>query len=249
MNTQDEKVVIVIPARYASSRLPGKPLADICGKPMIQHVYERALEVPHVQDVLVAVDDERVAKAVESFGGKYLMTSREHESGTDRLCEVMEQFEADIYVNIQGDEPLIRPADVTLLIKGMLSDKAAEVGTLYHLLSLEEASNPNAVKVVLSDKGNALYFSRSLIPYPRDNSHAVYRKHIGIYAYRRPVLQRYALLSQPMLELTEKLEQLRLLSSGIAIRCFEVQPTGPGVDTPECLERVRRIMSGDLDVS
>lgn len=248
MNKQAEKVVIVIPARYASSRLPGKPLADICGKPMIQHVYERALEVPHVQDVLVAVDDERVAKVVDDFGGKYLMTSMNHESGTDRLCEVMLQSKADIYVNIQGDEPLIRPADVSLLIEGMLSDKTIEVGTLYHLLSSVEASNPNAVKVVLSEKGEALYFSRSLIPYPRDDSHAVYRKHIGIYAYRRHVLQGYASLPQPMLELSEKLEQLRLLSAGVGIRCFEVQPTGPGVDTPECLERVRRIMSGGVDL-
>lgn len=238
------KIVIVIPARYGSTRLPAKPLVDIVGKPMIQHVYERALEVPGVAAVLVATDDERVGQAVDGFGGRWLMTSPEHPSGTDRLVEVMATYPADIYVNLQGDEPLIRPEDVALLVSGMLADPAVQVGTLCHLLPTAESTNPNTVKVVLGSNGNALYFSRSPIPYPRDREVATYRKHVGIYAYRREVLQAYGSMPQSMLENAEKLEQLRLLAAGVRIKAFEVAPTGPGVDTPECLERVRRLMAG-----
>lgn len=238
------RLAIVIPARYGSTRLPGKPLADIQGKPMVQHVYERALQVPQVQAVLVATDDERVAEAVRAFGGRCVMTSPDHPSGTDRLAEVMAQVEADIYINLQGDEPLVRPADIARLAEGMRADAAVQVGTLCHPIPAEEATNPNTVKVVLAASGDALYFSRSPIPYPRDEAAARYLKHVGVYAYRREVLAAYAGLPQPMMEQAEKLEQLRLLAAGLRIRAFEVEPTGPGVDTPECLERVRALMAG-----
>ncbi|MFT4241154.1 MAG: 3-deoxy-manno-octulosonate cytidylyltransferase [Acidovorax sp.] len=237
-------VVIVIPARYGSTRLPGKPLADIAGKPMVRHVYERAAQVAGVRAVLVATDDERVAQAVGAFGGRCVMTSPDHPSGTDRLAEVMAQEPADIYVNLQGDEPLVRPLDVQRLVDGMLADASVAVGTLCHPIDAQEAQNPNTVKVVLADSGDALYFSRSPIPYPREAGEATYLKHVGVYAYRREVLQRYSSLSQPMIEQAEKLEQLRLMAAGLRIRAWRVAPTGPGVDTPECLERVRALVEG-----
>lgn len=239
-----QRLVIVIPARYGSTRLPGKPLADILGKPMVQHVYERALQVPDVHAVLVATDDERVAHAVRAFGGRCVMTSPDHPSGTDRLAEVMMQVEAEIYINLQGDEPMVRPSDIARLAAGMWADHSVQVGTLCHPIPPAEANNPNTVKVVLAANGDALYFSRSPIPYPRDAEVARYLKHVGVYAYRRAVLAAYAGLPQPMIEHAEKLEQLRLLAAGLRIRAFEVQPTGPGVDTPECLARVRALMGG-----
>ena len=238
------RLAIVIPARYGSTRLPGKPLAYILGKPMIQHVYERALQVPGATDVVVATDDIRVAEAVQAFGGRWVMTSPDHPSGTDRLAEVMTQVDADVYVNLQGDEPLVRPADIGKLAEGMFADPDVQVGTLCHPIEAAEALNPNTVKVVLASNGNALYFSRSPIPYPREADEARYLKHVGVYAYRRDVLATYAKLPQPMIEQAEKLEQLRLLAAGLCIRAFVVEPTGPGVDTPECLERVRALMSG-----
>lgn len=244
-NSTTQRLVIVIPARYGSTRLPGKPLADILGKPMVQHVYERALQVPHVHAVLVATDDVRVADAVRSFGGQCVMTSPDHPSGTDRLAEVMAQVEADVYINLQGDEPLVRPADIAALAAGMWADPSVQVGTLCHAIPPEEAANPNTVKVVLATNGDALYFSRAPIPYPRDGGDvARYLKHVGVYAYRSEVLAAYAGLPQPMMEQAEKLEQLRLLAAGFRIRAFEVAPTGPGVDTPECLEQVRSLMAG-----
>jgi 3-deoxy-manno-octulosonate cytidylyltransferase (CMP-KDO synthetase) len=240
-----KRLAIVIPARYGSTRLPGKPLADILGKPMVQHVYELALQVPGVDAVLVATDDQRVADAVRAFGGQCVMTSPEHPSGTDRLAEVMAQVEADVYVNLQGDEPLVRPADIAKLAAGMWAAPDVQVGTLCHPISAAEATNPNTVKVVLATNGDALYFSRAPIPYPRDGGDvARYLKHVGVYAYRRDVLAAYADLPQSMMERAEKLEQLRLLAAGLRIRAFEVAPTGPGVDTPECLERVRALMAG-----
>ncbi|WP_082752837.1 3-deoxy-manno-octulosonate cytidylyltransferase [Janthinobacterium sp. B9-8] len=239
-----KRLVIVIPARYGSSRLPGKPLADILGKPMVQHVYEQALKVPHIHKVLIATDDVRVADAIQLFGGEYVMTSPDHPSGTDRLTEVMRQIDADIYINLQGDEPLVRSADIAKLAAGMCADETVQVGTLCHPIPHKEASNPNTVKVVLASNGDALYFSRAPIPYPRDDeSSACYLKHVGVYAYRREVLEAYAQLPQTMLEQAEKLEQLRLLAAGLRIRAFEVEPTGPGVDTPECLAHVRAIMA------
>jgi 3-deoxy-manno-octulosonate cytidylyltransferase (CMP-KDO synthetase) len=163
------RVVIVIPARFGSTRLPGKPLLDILGKPMIQHVVERARAVGSAHQVVVATDDERIAEKVRSFGGEALMTDPDHASGTDRLSEVMAKVPGDLFVNIQGDEPWVRPEDIEKLIVGMLADESVAVGTLCHRLPAREARNPNAVKVVLADNGDALYFSRAPIPYPRVN--------------------------------------------------------------------------------
>lgn len=239
------RAVIVIPARYGSSRLPGKPLADLWGKPMVQHVWERCLEIEGASDVLVATDDERVAAAVRDFGGRVEMTSSEHPTGTDRLVEVMQRVDGDVFVNVQGDEPLVRPGDVARLVAGLKADASVQVGTLCHPLPAAEATNPNTVKVVLADNGDALYFSRAPIPYPRDGGDtARYLKHVGVYAYRREVLASYATLRQPMMERAEQLEQLRLLAAGLRIRAWVVEPTGPGVDTPACLERVRALMAG-----
>jgi 3-deoxy-manno-octulosonate cytidylyltransferase (CMP-KDO synthetase) len=238
------RTVIVIPARYGSSRLPGKPLADILGQPMIQHVHDRALMVPGVDRVVVATDDRRVADAVTGFGGLVVMTSPDHASGTDRLVEVMGQVPADLYVNLQGDEPLVRPDDIALLVNGMQQNPAIQVGTLCHPIEASEARNPNCVKVILAASGEAMYFSRSLIPFPRQGDAARYLKHVGVYAYRREVLAGYSRITQPMLEQAEVLEQLRLMHAGIRLHAFEIAPTGPGVDTPECLERVRALLSG-----
>ncbi len=237
------RIVIVIPARYASTRLPGKPLADILGKPMIQHVYERARQVEGVAAVVVATDDARVEAAVRAFGGAVLMTSAAHPSGTDRLVEVAAQLPADVYINVQGDEPLVRPADLAMLARAM-QDARIQVGTLCHAIDAEEARNPNCVKVVRDHEGNALYFSRSPIPYPREAANASYLKHVGVYAYRREVLEGYSSLPASMPEQAEVLEQLRLMSAGVRLRVLEVEPTGPGVDTPQCLERVRALMAG-----
>lgn len=239
-----ERIAIVIPARYGSTRLPGKPLVEIAGKPMVQHVYERALQVSNVHTVVIATDDERIADAVRAFGGKYVMTSHHHPSGTDRLAEVMTLIDADIFINLQGDEPLVRPGDIEKLASGMLSDENVSIGTLCHSINAHEANNPNIVKVVLAENGNALYFSRSLIPYARNEEAASYLKHVGVYAYRRKTLAEYSRLPQPMIEHAESLEQLRLMASGYCIRAFKVEPTGPGVDTPECLEKVRALMLG-----
>lgn len=243
------RLAIVIPARYASTRLPGKPLADILGKPMVQHVYERALEVPGVDTVVVATDDERVLDAVRGFGGRCVKTSPDHPSGTDRLAEVMQTVEADIYINLQGDEPLVRPGDIALLAEGMRADSSVQVGTLCHPIDAQEARNPNTVKVVLAANGDALYFSRAAIPFARDDAPARYLKHVGVYAYRREVLAAYSALPAAMLEQAEKLEQLRLLAAGLRIRAFNVDPSGPGVDTPECLARVRALMAGEVPAS
>jgi 3-deoxy-manno-octulosonate cytidylyltransferase (CMP-KDO synthetase) len=239
------KTVIVIPARYSSSRLPGKPLADILGKPMIQHVYERALNVSGVELVVVATDDHRVFDAVEDFGGKAMMTSPDHASGTDRLVEVMGKLPADLYINLQGDEPLVRPEDIELMINGMRANPDIQVGTLCHRISAKKAVNPNYVKVVIAENGKALYFSRAPIPYPREAGIASYLKHVGIYGYRQKVLEGYSQIERPMLEKTEMLEQLRLMYAGIGITVFRVSPTASGVDTPECLKRVRELMKGE----
>ena len=242
--SSDQRLAIVIPARYGSTRLPGKPLADILGKPMIQHVFERALQVHSASDVVVATDDIRVAEAVQAFGVLSVMISLDLSSGTDPLFEGLKLIESDVYINLQGDEPLVRPTDIDKLAQGMFADSAVQVGTLCHPIEATEAVNPNTVKVVLAGNGDALCFSRSPIPYPREADKTRYLKHVGVYAYRREVLTDYSTLSQPMMEKAEKLEQLRLLAAGIRIRAYEVEPTGPGVDTPECLEEVRAQMSG-----
>ena len=237
-------VVAVIPSRYASTRLPGKPLVDICGKPMVQHVYERVRQVSLFDEVLVATDDERILNAVAAFGGSAVMTSPDCASGSDRLIEVAKAHTADIYVNIQGDEPLVEPSSIEKLAQAMVDEPSLQMGTLCYPVSLEQAQNPNLVKVVRSHNGNALYFSRSPIPFPRSGGiEPSYFGHLGIYAYRRDFLLNFGSLPYSPLENTEKLEQLRVLEAGIAIRVLEVEAMGPGVDTPEDLEEVRRIVA------
>ncbi|MGO2339851.1 MAG: 3-deoxy-manno-octulosonate cytidylyltransferase [Psychrobacter sp.] len=239
-----DSVAIIIPARYSSSRFPGKPLADILGKPMIQHVYEKAASIKNAT-VVVATDDDRILSVVHSFGGKGLMTRPDHASGTDRLVEVMKEIDADLYINLQGDEPLVRVEDLELLIKAMTADRSIEVGTLYHAISAHQAKDPNTVKVVTSHSGRACYFSRSPIPFIRDKDRqASYKQHVGVYAYRKSVLERYTQLPESNIESAEQLEQLRLLDSDIDIFAFEVMKTGPGVDTPEDLQKVIAILQG-----
>lgn len=240
-----QSVAIVIPARYSSSRFPGKPLADILGKPMIQHVYEKAASIKNAT-VVVATDDDRILSVVHSFGGKGMMTRPDHASGTDRLVEVMNEIDADLYINLQGDEPLVRVEDLELLIKAMTADRSIEVGTLYHVISAHQAKDPNTVKVVTSHSGRACYFSRSPIPFIRDKDRqASYKQHVGVYAYRKSILEKYTQLDESHIETVEQLEQLRLLDSDVDIYAFEVMPTGPGVDTPKDLEKVISILKGE----
>lgn len=237
-------IIAVIPSRYASTRLPGKPLVDICGKPMVQRVYERVRRVSLFDEVLVATDDERIRSVVTAFGGTACMTSVDCPSGSDRLIEVARQHPADIYVNVQGDEPLVEPSSIEKLARAMLEDPALQMGTLCYPISTEQAQNPNLVKVVRAHNGNALYFSRSPVPFPRSGGIAPeYFGHLGMYAYRHDFLMNFGSLPYSPLENTEKLEQLRVLQAGIAIRVLEVEAVGPGVDTPEDLEEVRRIIA------
>ncbi|WP_298068399.1 3-deoxy-manno-octulosonate cytidylyltransferase [uncultured Mailhella sp.] len=237
-------IIAVIPARYASTRLPGKPLVDICGKPMIQHVYERVRSVSLFREVLVATDDQRILDAVTAFGGAACMTSPDCPSGSDRLIEVAKRHEADVYVNVQGDEPLLDPQAIERLARVMADEPELQMATLCCPVSREQAQDPNLVKVVMAHNGDALYFSRSPIPYPRPGGAAPqYFGHVGIYAYRRGLLLSFGSLPPSPLEQTEKLEQLRVLQAGLSIRVLETAPTGPGVDTPEDLETVRRILA------
>jgi len=239
------RVVGIIPARYASTRFEGKPLADLAGKPMIQHVYERSRRASCLDDLLVATDDERIFQAVRSFGGKAVMTRPDHATGTDRLAEVCENLDADIVVNVQGDEPLIEPAAIEQAAQPLIADASIVMGTLMNdIASEEELLNPNVVKVVVDEDGFALYFSRSPIPYPRPGTwgQATYYRHIGLYVYRREFLMTYARLPQTPLEKQEKLEQLRALEHGYRIRVVLTEHLCIGVDTPEDLERVRALL-------
>lgn len=241
-------VTVVIPARYASTRFPGKPLADLCGKPMIQWVYERSALCESADRVIVATDDERIAKVVTGFGGDVVMTRADHETGTDRLAEVAEKLEDELIVNVQGDEPMIDPVMIQTAVEPLLKDSSIPMGTLKTpLTSVEEYRNPNVVKVVTDLQGFALYFSRAPIPYPRDFAGDIDQrwndlataKHIGLYVYRRDFLLKYPSLPSTPLETQECLEQLRALEHGYRIRVAETDLVGQGVDTPEDLERVK----------
>ena len=241
------RVVGLIPARWASKRFPGKALVDLCGKPLIQHVVERASQAKNLSEVIVATDDARIAEVVRRFGGKIQMTSAAHPSGTDRIAEVARDLACDLVVNIQGDEPLIDPAEIDAAADPLLVDPSIPMGTLACPLALEQAADPNAVKVVVGLNGFALYFSRSPIPYLRDGHQggaSPYLLHIGLYVYRREVLLRLASLQPTPLEERERLEQLRALEHGIRIRVVTTEQRSLGVDTPEDLERVRRMMTG-----
>lgn len=237
------KILCVIPARYASTRLPGKPLADIAGKPMIQRVYERACLAARPDEVLVATDHETVYQAVRSFGGAVMMTSKDHATGTDRLAEVARQYPGvDVIINVQGDEPLIEPDIIDDLAAAFDKDPGLMMATLRTPLTDEvEMHNPNQVKVVTDLAGYALYFSRSLVPYPRLKGEAAVYKHIGIYAYRRDFLLRYAGMPSTPLERSESLEQLRALENGYKIKVLTTEFQFVGVDTPEDLAKVNEI--------
>ena len=240
------QVVGLIPARYASKRFPGKALVDLLGKPLLQHVVERAGQARTLSEVIVATDDVRIADSVRGFGGKVQMTSPAHPSGTDRIAEVARDVGCDLVVNIQGDEPLIDPADIDAAVAPLLADRRIPMGTLACPLDLEQAGDPNAVKVVVGMDGFALYFSRAPIPYLRDGHRggaSPYLLHIGLYVYRREVLLRLAGLPPTPLEERERLEQLRALEHGIRIRVVGTDKPSLGVDTPEDLERVRRMMT------
>ena len=233
------KVLCIIPARYASTRLPGKPLRDIAGKPMIVRVYERATGAQRVHEVVVATDDERIRAAVEEHGGNAVMTRADHATGTDRLAEVAAQRpDCDLIINVQGDEPLIDPAVIDALVAPFEHDTALMMATAKtEITDAAEMENPNNVKVVADHTGNALYFSRARIPYARNAGAKVY-KHIGIYAYRRDFLLAYAKMAQTELECSESLEQLRALENGYRIRVVETDAVFIGVDTEEDLAAV-----------
>ena len=236
------KIACVIPARYASTRLPGKPLADIAGKPMIQRVYEQVSKATVPDDVIVATDDQRVAEAVNTFGGTVVMTKADHLTGTDRLAEVAElRPDIDVIINVQGDEPLIEASLIDELSALFKDDSQLQMATVGAPLQEAEYGEPSAVKVVCNLKGYAMYFSRSLIPYPRNAFVNPPLKHIGIYAYTRDFLLEFALLAPTPAELTESLEQLRALENGVAIRVIKTDARFVGVDTPEDLAAVNEI--------
>ena len=238
------KVICVIPARYASTRLPGKPLKLIAGKSMIRRVYEQAKKAKMPADVIVATDDKRVYDAVAAFGGKACMTREDHPNGTSRLAEVAERYpDADVIVNVQGDEPMIPPEIIDRLAAAFTEEPDLKMATMVTRMEETEYGDPSAVKVAIDKNGYALYFSRSLIPFPRNKTDLfkVY-KHVGIYAYTRIFLMQYAAMASTPLEQVESLEQLRVLENGYKITVLESDFRGIGVDTQEDLDAVNRLL-------
>jgi 3-deoxy-manno-octulosonate cytidylyltransferase (CMP-KDO synthetase) len=244
-------VVALIPARYDSTRLPGKVLVDVFGKSMIEHVYRRVSQASSVGVVMVATDDQRILDTVEQFGGRGRLTSTGHQSGTDRIAEIAEGLTADLIVNVQADEPLIAPQAIDDAIEAFNRDPALEMSTLRRRIhNPDDLHNPNVVKVVCDVDGHALYFSRAAIPSTREGCPpAPAWRHIGLYVYRRECLLRLTRLPQTVMERAEALEQLRAVENGIRIRAVETSFDSIGVDTPEDLERVRRIIATNLSMS
>ncbi len=239
------KAIGIIPARYHSTRLEGKPLVDIHGRSMIQWVYENIMKAEVLDDVLVATDDQRIIEAVKKFGGKAVLTSKEHSTGTDRIAEVAKSLDVQVVVNVQGDEPFVTPGMINEVATPLLEDKDTPMGTLMHEITEEDFQNPNVVKVVTDSSGFALYFSRSLIPFPRykEGYHAF--EHIGIYAYQKDFLLTLTQLAPTTLEKTEALEQLRVLENGFKIKVIltAAQDYIPlSIDTREDLERAREVV-------
>ncbi len=237
--------VVVIPARYGSTRFPGKPLVNLWGKPLIQHVYERVKEAGF-SEIYVATDDQRIFETVLNFGGRAIMTKSEHPSGTDRIAEAVKHLllpEDALIINLQGDQPLFPPSYFEVLIKPLLLDTSISMATLATPIKNEkDLHNPNRVKVVLNNRGFALYFSRAAIPYFRPPGlEPLYLKHIGVYAYRKPFLETFVNLPQGPLERSEKLEQLRALEYGYSVYVSIVAEDVPEVDTPEDLENIKRL--------
>ena len=243
------KFIGIIPARYSSSRFPGKPLAILGGKPVIEHVYRQVSSV--MEDVFVATDDQRIYDAVEAFGGKAIMTRSDHKSGTDRICEALEKVGGsfDVVINIQGDEPFIQESQLETVMQ-CFDDPRTQIATLGKPFeSMEAVENPNSPKIVLDNDGYALYFSRSVIPFVRGKeheewlSHFPYLKHIGLYAYRTEVLREVSKIPQSTLELAESLEQLRWLQNGYKIKVGLTDVETIGIDTPEDLQRAEEKMA------
>ena len=236
----------IIPSRYASSRFPGKPLALICGKPMFQHVYERASLCPDLTHVALATDDTRIFEAAEKAGVPVVMTSPDHASGTDRVLEAAQKLKVPddaIVVNIQGDEPALDPAMLTQLTQPFFKNPDARVTTLATPIVTNEAQNPNRVKVVLDASGKALYFSRSPIPYPRESADVSYLGHIGLYAFRMETLKAFSNMEEGVLEGIEKLEQLRLMENGVDIHVEVTTLHSIGVDHPEDVSLIEKILT------
>lgn len=235
-------IAVIIPARYASTRLPGKPLIKIQDKPIIQWVYERAQQSKLATRVIVATDDEKINQAVRDFQGEVIMTSPDHKSGSDRIAEIVRNNpDIEIAVNVQGDEPLIKPESIDKAIEGL---HGADISTLIReIKDKEEINNPNIVKAVIDNNGKALYFSRAAIPYEREPEQAKYYGHIGLYVYKREVLLKLTELEQTDLEKTEGLEQLRALQNGFTINTVEVDYKPIGIDTPEDVEEFERLLS------
>jgi 3-deoxy-manno-octulosonate cytidylyltransferase (CMP-KDO synthetase) len=251
---KEPKVVAIIPARYHSNRFEGKPLAKIMGKPMIQHVYERALAVDLISQVTVATDDERIAECVRGFGGQVVMTSSDHVSGTDRLAEaatLMDINEQDVVVNIQGDQPLFDQSVVEQVARPLLDDPALPMATLiYKIIRPEEIDDPNHVKTVFDVNGMALYFSRASIPFqrnPEEPQTPTYYKHLGFYAYRKGFLLTFVGLPEGEWERFEKLEQLRALEYGYNIKVVLTEHDSVEVDTPQDLARVEELFRGGAE--
>ena len=235
----------IIPARYGSTRFPGKPLAAIAGRSMIQHVYERAVRAQSLSEVRVATDDDRIAEVCRGFGATVAITSANHPTGTDRLAEAIDGLECDIVVNIQGDEPLIDPDLIDLCVEALAGDPQVEMATVVHPAGADAGNDPNRVKAVLDGRGRALYFSRSPIPAWRSDSGSQpkdrFLQHVGLYAYRRDFLLEFVQLPQTPLELSESLEQLRALEHGFGIRAVVIEGwKSIAVDVPEDIERVER---------
>jgi 3-deoxy-manno-octulosonate cytidylyltransferase (CMP-KDO synthetase) len=240
------KVVVVIPARYGSTRLPGKPLVSLNGQPMIQRVYTRAKSARRVDRVIVATDDERIVKAVISFGGEARMTRTDHRTGTERVAEVAAHIEGDVFVNVQGDEPLLDPEAVDTAVAALLEDPEAAVATVATPIKIPaDIMDPNVVKVVLDFDDNALYFSRAPIPWVRDTGNSIqvrHLKHLGLYVFQRDALLEYPTLPQGELERIEQLEQLRWMENGTKIRVAEVEHDAVSVDVPEDVARVEKLL-------
>ncbi len=231
----------VIPARYNATRFEGKVLADLVGKPVIQHVYEMADESSMLDDLVVATDDERILKAVKAFGGKAVLTSADHKTGTDRLTEVVNPLDVNIVVNIQADEPFVHHSMINDLVNALIEDSSVPMATMIKKIeNRDEAIDPNIVKVVIDKSGFALYFSRSPIPFERSQKANAFYKHLGLYAYTKDFLFTYTNLPQSQLEKVESLEQLRVLEHGFKIKTIETGIETIGIDTPDDLEKAKR---------
>lgn len=242
------KTAIIIPARYGSSRLEGKPLLKVCEKPVIQWVYEKAQQAKLADMIIVATDDERIFNAVKAFGGEVEMTSVNHKCGSDRIREVAERHPEIAYiVNLQGDEPLIKPESIDAVARNVQEDDKADISTLIRVLTdEEEINNPNLVKCVVDNNGYALYFSRSKIPYERNKNVATFYGHLGIYGYKRDALMKMTSLPQTPLEKAESLEQLRAIENGMKIKTSVVDFVPVGIDTAEDLEKFKQIVAQKL---